>query len=186
VVLQRFRKTQLSGANMPAIVNPTNGARLLRVSNASAIRVHAECRPATSIKWNISDHSLAAELGDTCTAPVSYNGTGEPPFPVWQDRCFPVDPVCINAINSSVPTPQAGSLQSPGQNPITLMFYANESAASAAFCYATWEMYTVTAELNLITGRLTRQVWNTSRVSGYFAGEDYVWAPNGCVCGARG
>ena len=37
------------------------------------------------------------------------------------------------------------------------------------------------AEFDILSSRLTPQVWDESLVRGYFSGQDYVWAPNGCL-----
>jgi hypothetical protein len=181
VAFQTLRIPQPRNGSLPTAANPINGTQRLRVSNVSAIRVHGECSPAESIVWDISNHALAASIGHSCTTgPISYQG--DPPFPWWYDSCFSVVPGCINAINASAPAPRADLLGSPLQDPVAVAFWLNQSAASTAFCYATWEMYSITAELDLLSGRLIPQVWDESLVRGYFSGQDYAWAPNGCVC----
>jgi len=61
------------------------------------------------------------------------------------------------------------------------LFILNQTTMSAAFCYATYKMYNVTAELDVLSGRIVPQVWNASLIRGYFSGQDYVFPPTGFV-----
>jgi len=88
-----------------------------------------------------------------------------------------VEPSCITAINPGAPNPPSNLNQT--QYPMAALFIINETTMSAAFCYATYKMYKVTAEWDVLSGRIIPQVWNTSLIRGYFFGQDYVFPPTG-------
>jgi hypothetical protein len=55
---------------------------------------------------------------------------------------------------------------------------------SAAFCYATYEMYTLTAELDVVSFQMIPQIQDASLVQGYFFGQNYLFTPTGFVHGS--
>jgi hypothetical protein len=120
---------------------------------------------------------MNATIGTSCFASVPYSN-GSSTF--WVGLALPTsNSSCVNGINAGAPVPPP-NLEYQAC-PIAFTYYKNSSAMSAAFCYATYQLYTVTVELDLLTGRLIPQVWDKSLVPGYFSGQDYLWARNGFV-----
>lgn len=116
-----------------------------------------------------------ATLSPTCRFPV---GDGKA-YDVWQPYMWIIDRSCIKLINSSAPDP--GPNLSSQLSPVHFQFYKNETAASAAFCYATYELYQITAVLDVTLRRLVPQVADLNLITGYFGGSDFTWARNGLV-----
>ncbi|KAF8320307.1 hypothetical protein DL93DRAFT_2073853, partial [Clavulina sp. PMI_390] len=75
-------------------------------------------------------------LSSSCT--TTFNGTVSTNFTSWQGLMAAADPSCINGINPNVSTPT----NLPVENyPFIIGFSANRTAASAAFCYATQDVW---------------------------------------------
>ena len=115
-------------------------------------------------------------MDDSCSSSVTRPLTNS-----WDYSFLPVEPSCIAAINASVPKPPSNLNQT--QYPVAALFRVNQTAMSAAFCYATYKMYKVTAELDLLSGRIVPQVWDASLIHAYWFGQDYVFPPTGFVHG---
>jgi hypothetical protein len=178
--------SQLNSTQPPTLTSPVNGTQILQVSNVNAVRVHVECKPATSTNQTTDGYfiSMTAELGDSCssytftpTPDVYENGTK---LQYWGGDLLPVEPSCITAIDPSTQNP---SNLNQTQYPVAALLLRNQTAMSAAFCYATYQMYNLTAKLDMSSGRVIAQVLDESLVHGYFYGQDYVFASNGFVHG---
>jgi len=168
------------------MTSPVNRTQILRVPNVNAVRIHVECKPATKTNETTDGLfiSMTAELGDSCSSytftptPFVYeNGTK---LQYWGGHLLPVEPSCITAIDPSAPNP---SDLNETQYPVAALFLLNETVMSAAFCYATYELYNLTAELDMTSGRVIPQVSDASLFHGYFYGQDYVFSSNGFVHG---
>jgi hypothetical protein len=162
------------------VTNPINGTQILHVPNVQAIRIHTECAPATGTNFEYGSGSgwnVTAVLGDSCTSQPLANDVQDG---FWTGGFSPVTPSCITAINSTVQNPPNLSVS---QYPIATLFIGNQTAISAAFCYATYEMYTLTAELDVVSFQMIPQVQDASLVQGYFFGQNYLFAPTGFVHG---
>jgi len=124
---------------------------------------------------------MTAELGDSCSSyaltstPLIYDGTKTY---FWNTSLLPVEPSCITAIDPNISYP---SNLNKTQYPVAALFLLNQTAMSAAFCYATYELYNVTAELDMTSGQVIPQVIDPSPNLGYFYGQDYIFAPIGFV-----
>ena len=173
------------------MTTPVNRTQILRVSNVNAIRTHVECKPATKTKTNetttaTGEVSMTAELGDSCSSytltstPFIVNGAN---YYFWNTSLLPVAPICITAIDPSASNP---SDLNETQYPVAVLFLRNQTAMSAAFCHSTYELYNVTAELDMTSGRVIPQVSDASLIRGYFYGQDYVVSSNGFVRGIMG
>ena len=145
-----------------------------------ALQIQAECKPAASITYeNLgSDYNMTAMMDDSCSSSVTNPLTKSNSLG-WHYNFRPVEPSCIAAINASAPKPPANLNQT--QYPVAALFHLNETVMSAAFCYVTYKMYKVTAELDLLSGRIVPQVWDASLIHGYWFGQDYVFPPTGFV-----
>lgn len=174
-----IESSQLKKTDSPIVINPVNGSQVVRVSDVYALQIHGECKPATSISYNTSgwNYNMTAVIGDSCSSySVVRNITT---LGSWTYNVLPVEPSCITAISPSAPNPPSNLNQT--QYPVAALFIQNQTTMSAAFCYATYRMYKVTAELDVLSGRVIPHVWNASLIHGYFFGEDYVFPPTGFV-----
>lgn len=148
--------------------NIINGTQMLRVPNVPAVRVHAGCVGAPVVNGYANLSSVCGSF----VGPDGYSG--------WYPWMTIVDPSCIKLINASAPD-SVPDQSDPQQWPVVFQYYLNSSAASAAFCYATYEVYSITAQLDVTQGRLVPQAWDQTLVSDYFTNQSFLWARSGCV-----
>ena len=146
-----------------------------------ALQIRAECKPATSIAYEDmgSNFNMTAMMDDSCSSYSVIHPLTNSSSLSWDYNFLPVEPSCIAAINTSAPKPPSNLNQT--QYPVAALFRLNQTAMSAAFCYVTYKMYKVTAELDLRSGRIVPQVWDASLIHGYWFGQDYVFPPTGFV-----
>ena len=168
------------------VTNPINGTQILHVPNVPAVRIHAECKPATNAKFEPGSGSngntmgnMTAVLGDSCTSQLLVT-QDRPSISDWMGNISYFEPSCITAINPTAPNP---SNLNESQYPLAALFFKNRTAMSAVFCYATYEMYTLTAELDVVSSDIIPQIRNASLIQGYFSGQNHTFTPTRFVHG---
>jgi hypothetical protein len=160
---------QLESENPQGMQNVINGTQMLRVPNVPAVRIHANCAGTSFV-------GRFANLSSTCYARVGAFTSSV----AWNPYMTTVDASCIKSINASAPDP--GPDLPSQQLPVQFQYIKN-ATSSVAFCYATYEVYEITAQLDVTQGRLIPQAWDQTLVPGYFDGQNFSFAQNGCVHG---